>query len=60
MSAYKWIDDHWEYVREVIRDGRDEDEWIHITVREYLERIGLHYKTAMKHGHKHKLEDKAS
>jgi len=58
MSFDERIDEHWEYLREVIRDGRNEDEWIHLTVRDYLARVGHHYKTAMKHGYKHGLEVK--
>jgi len=53
------IQAHWEYVREVIRDGRDEDDWIHLTVRDYLAIIGNHYKTAMKHGWKHRQEEQS-
>ena len=47
---------HWKYVREVIRDGRDEDSWIHLTIRDYLTIIGFHYMTAMKHRIKHDLQ----
>ena len=44
---------HWEYVREVIRDGRDEDSWMCLTIQNYLTILGYHYKTAMVHGYKH-------
>ena len=27
---------HWEYVREVVRDGRDEDAYIHLSIQDYL------------------------
>ena len=47
------IQKHWEYVREVIRDGRNEEDYIHLTIQDYLTIIGYHYKTAMLHGHKH-------
>jgi len=48
---------HWEYVREAVRDGRDEASWIHLTVRDYLAAIGFHYVTAMEHGYKHGVHD---
>ena len=53
----KSIQKHWEYVREVIRDGRDEDGYIHLTIHDYLTIIGYHYRTAMLHGHKHNIQD---
>lgn len=53
------IQRHWEYIREVIRDGRDEDSYIHLTIHDYLTIIGQHYKTAMLHGHKHKVEEQS-
>ena len=56
MNWEESVQKHWEYVREVIRDGRDEDDWIHLTVRDYLAIIGYHYKTAMTHEHKHILQ----
>ncbi len=54
------IQKHWEYVREVIRDGRDKDSYIHLTIHDYLTIIGYHYKTAMLHGYKHKIQDSES
>ena len=53
------IQSHWEYVREAVRDGRDEDSYIHLTIHDYLTIIGQHYKTAMKHGYKHGVENKS-
>ena len=50
------IQKHWEYVREAVRDGRDEADTISMTVHEYLENVGYHYKTAMLHGYKHGVE----
>jgi len=52
------VQKHWEYVREVIRDGRDEDTYIHFTVKDYLTIIGYHYKTAMVHGYKHGMAER--
>ena len=51
------VDAHWRYLREVIRDNRDRDAWIHLTVADYLDIISYHYKTAMIHGWKHGKED---
>jgi len=51
---------HWKYIREVIRDGRNEDGWIHMPIQCYLDIIGYHYKTAMEHGYKHGAEDSQS
>lgn len=51
------VDAHWRYVRQVIRDNRDRDDWLHMTVGEYLDSIELHYKTAMVHGWKHGKSD---
>jgi len=48
---------HWEYIREVIRDNRDEDELVILTVGDYLDIISYHYKTAMAHGWKHGKEE---
>jgi len=48
---------HWKYVREVIRDGRREEDWIHLPIKDYLDIIGYHYMTAMKHGYKHGVRD---
>jgi hypothetical protein len=50
------IENHWEYVKEVIRDNREEDSSITLTVRDYLTILGYHYKTAFKHGFKHGRE----
>ena len=47
------VDAHWRYVRQVIRDNRDRDEQLHMTVSEYLDAIEFHYKSAMVHGWKH-------
>ena len=51
------IQAHWKYVQEVIRDGRDEDSYIHLTIQDYLTIIGYHYKTAMLHGNKHGIKE---
>jgi len=48
--------EHWDYVREVIRDGRNEDDYIHLTIQDYLTIISYHYKTAMLHGYKHGVQ----
>lgn len=48
---------HWEYVKEVVRDGRDDAEGITLSIQDYLTIIGFHYKTAMLHGYKHGRED---
>jgi len=58
MSFDELIQQNWEYLREVIRDGRDEDAWIHLKIQDYLTIIGYHYKTAMKHGYKHFVAEK--
>ena len=60
MSFDESVQRHWEYIRDVIRDGRDEDSWIHLTIQDYLTIIGYHYKTAMKHGYKHGVSDSLS
>uniref|UniRef100_A0A6M3X4I5 Uncharacterized protein n=1 Tax=viral metagenome TaxID=1070528 RepID=A0A6M3X4I5_9ZZZZ len=48
---------HWKCVREAIRDGCDEENWIHFTIQDYLTIIGYHYMTAMEHGYKHGIYD---
>ena len=56
MSFEEKIQEHWTYLREAIRGGRDEDSYIHLSIRDYLAIIGYHYKTAMLHGYKHKVQ----
>ncbi len=51
------VDAHWNYLKEVIRDGRSGGAWIHLTVDDYLTAISYHYKTAMIHGWKHGQEE---
>lgn len=47
---------HWSYVKEVIRDGRKDDDYVHLSIMDYLTIISYHYKTAMIHGYKHGIE----
>ena len=48
---------HWNYVKEVIRDGRKDDDYVHLSIMDYLTIISYHYKTAMIHGYKHGIEE---
>ena len=47
------VEAHWKYLRPVILDGRSSDDWIHLTIGDYLAIISYHYQTAMIHGWKH-------
>jgi len=43
------IEEHWEYIKGVLATHGIDVEWIDV--------IGFHYKTAMKHGYKHGKEE---
>lgn len=45
----KMTDAHWDYIREVL--------YTHDVGNDTINKIGFHYKSAMKHGYKHAKEE---
>lgn len=54
-TAHELAVAHWEYVRGVIMQeiGDDMGKKLTLTVQEYVDTVGFHYKTAFEHGFKH-------
>jgi hypothetical protein len=57
----KTIEEHWDYIKQVIKHEYA-SEWAMVDgssmdLDSYLKRVEFHYKTAMKHGYGHGVED---